>query len=176
MDIAQVLYHLGFNDNNGEQPASDLSTYNSMVATWRHPTKQPPTEADMLAAWVIIELGKAIANKKEAVNALYLQKATAPFTHGDKIFDATKEAQDNIHKTISRGQLGSISDATSRTWVLANNVTVSLTWGELRAMAQAMFDRADALHGYARIHKDTIGGMTEIGNVNAYNITENWGT
>ena len=55
MDRIQALESLGFMDT-GEQPAPDLSTYAAMVATWRHPIKQPPTEIELSDAWAAIEV------------------------------------------------------------------------------------------------------------------------
>ena len=123
-----------------------------------------------------LSLDDAIAEKKAAVNALYNQKVSADFTHGGRTFDAGPNAQLTINHAVAYGQLNAIAGATNRTWVLADNTTATLTWGELRAMASALFERADALHVYARTHKDAIDALASVAAVDAYNITENWGT
>jgi len=55
MDITTVLSNLGFMDQ-AVFPASDLSSYQTMVSGWRHPNKQPPSEADMIAESVNVEI------------------------------------------------------------------------------------------------------------------------
>ncbi|MCK5013222.1 MAG: DUF4376 domain-containing protein [Candidatus Omnitrophica bacterium] len=119
-------------------------------------------------------LPKAIADKKEAVDALHLQKATASFAHGGRTFDADKYAQQNIRDAIQYKRDKPIADGVNRTWRLANNTTVTLTWGEVRDMGLALFERGDDYFGYASIHKDAIDALTTVTAVDAYDITINW--
>ena len=134
--------------------------------TWNGTSFDTPTSLTLAGV-------KAI--KKTAVDALYAQKIAAAFAHGGRTFDADKNAQDNVHIAISYGQLNSVAGATNRTWVLADNTTATLTWTEFRAMATALFERADALHGYARVHKDAIAALATVAAVDAYDITVGWG-
>lgn len=119
-------------------------------------------------------LAEAIASKKEAVDVLYLQKATASFAHGGRTFDANNYAQQNIRDAIQYKRDKPIADGVNRTWRLANNTTVTLTWGELRDMGLALFERGDGYFGYASIHKDAINELTTVTAVDAYDITVNW--
>lgn len=83
MDIIRILEYLNFNDL-GEQPAPDCSTYNTMVATWRHPNKQPPTEQQMADAWVLIQ---TVDNA-----AAYKQKRAAEYPAVGDMIDAMAKA------------------------------------------------------------------------------------
>lgn len=157
-------------------PYVERDTHSEIIAIYAR--EQPGIAEEYLAEdhpdWVAYLLSIAIDKKIQAVNNLRNQKMSEDFTHGGKIFDAGPSAQSNIANAITYGQLNTIPDGTSRTWVLVDNSTVNITWGELRAMATALFDRADGYHAHARVHKDTIGLMEEIANVEAYDITENW--
>ena len=52
--IKRALESLGYMDT-GMDPAPDLSTYEKMVETWRHPTKQPPSQSDLSTAMSIVD-------------------------------------------------------------------------------------------------------------------------
>ena len=116
----------------------------------------------------------AIVARKSEVDVLHATKGAAPITSGGHIYDAHSDAVDNIHKAISYGQMNAIADATTRTWTLADNSVVTITWGDLRAMSSALFERGDTLHGVARTHKNAIDALGDVAAVNAYNITANW--
>jgi len=81
MDIIIVLEKLGYLDEE-QSPSSDLSTYQTMVATWRHTVKVPPTEADMLVAWEAYEAELAAAqrikDRETTVHELLPEKVYMP--------------------------------------------------------------------------------------------------
>lgn len=51
MDIVIVLDRLGYLVGEEQSPSPNLSTYQTMAATWRHTTLSLPTEARMLTEW-----------------------------------------------------------------------------------------------------------------------------
>lgn len=152
-----------------------IRTVSNGEVTERALTSEEQAAADANTAAEAPTLAGAIAAKKAEVDALYIVKITAPFTHGGNVFDADKGAQDSILAAISYGQLNAIDGAVSRTWTLANNSAPAITWGVLRAMAAALFERADAHHGYARTHKDAIDVLANVAAVDAYDIIAGWG-
>jgi len=59
MDIIIVLDRLGYLAGEEQSPSPDLSTYQTMFDTWRHTTKLPPTEAEVLAEWDVYQSEQA---------------------------------------------------------------------------------------------------------------------
>lgn len=71
MDIRICLHRLGFMDL-GFDPASDLSSYEALSVSWRHPSLCP-SEEDVAAAWAVIEAevsGMTDTGRDAALNAI----------------------------------------------------------------------------------------------------------
>lgn len=121
-----------------------------------------------------LELSEVIANRIQQVNALRDEKAASDFMHGGRTFDAGLTSKLAINHVIAYGQLNSIADVTTRSWTLADNSTVTVSWGDLRAMATALFERNDAYHANLQTHKGAIDALSTVSAVKSYDITTGW--
>lgn len=138
-------------------------------------TSEEETAQDIIDAdFAATVLPSAKLTKISLVDDLRGAKSSTSFTHGGRSFDAGVSAQVALNHAIAYGALTSQADVTTRSWTLSDNSTATLTWGELRAMATALFERNDALHGEARVHKDAINELASVAAVDAYDITVNW--
>jgi len=110
MDIIIVLERLGYLVGEEQSPSPDLSTYQTMVDTWRHTTQSPPTEADMLAEWdVYLAATKYITDREDAMHELLpesvympamLEQAMADRDVDRKTLEPSLEAAVNIYSHI----------------------------------------------------------------------------
>lgn len=146
-------------------------------------TAEEETARDIIDdAFDATKLPTAKTSRKADATALCATKTNANLTHGGKTFDAGTIAQGQISFAVAYGQLNAVADVTTRNWTLADNTTVSVTWGALRAMATALFERNDAYHANLQTHKDAIQAIADgagtdaekIASIEAYDITTGW--
>jgi len=72
MDLILVLSRLGYLEGEEQSPSPDLSTYQTMVDTWRHSSLPAPTEAVMLADWEVYLVETATTeNEQGRLSAIY---------------------------------------------------------------------------------------------------------
>ena len=102
MDIITVLNRLGYLAGEQQSPSPDLSTYQTMVATWRHTTKLPPTEAEMLTEWDVFLAEQAatqyIKDREAAMKAQLPEMMIMP-----AILEQFKADRDSGPKTLQPG-------------------------------------------------------------------------
>ena len=115
MDIALVLEALGYLDEE-QSPSPDLSSYQTMVATWRHTVKVPPTEADMLVAWEAYEAELAatqyMRDRAEAyppvgdqLDILWHSMDIGEIAKSAEFYDAMKAVKDRYPKPEDEDQV-----------------------------------------------------------------------
>lgn len=154
--------------------------YFHSVDGWRHRLPAPSGHHRWSGETWVVDLDGIRASLVEAVRREMDTRIYAPIAYQGAVFDADALSRERITRVMYRLERGDGLPPGWRGWRDGENnmhwadSTEESAWSELRGLATVIENREQAVLLAAWIHKDTLGGLTDVDALLMYDTTADW--